>query len=141
MFFKLKLLTLNIATAILLILFLCLGSQNLSKRYSLNLLVNKTVDLPIGFLIGSSFTFGLISGKTSNTALYLMPLSGLSSTIEIVGVFAGLIFFSAISWDFEVIVTIRKQLFDILENPFVTYILYDNIRICLKFYETCAQVH
>lgn len=52
-----------------------------------------------------------------------------------------LIFFSAISWDFEVIVTIRKQLFDILENPFVTYILYDNIRICLKFYETCAQVH
>ena len=62
MFFRLKLLTLNIATAILLIFFLCLGSQNLGKRYSLNFLINKTVTLPIGFLIGTSFTFGLISG-------------------------------------------------------------------------------
>ncbi len=62
MFFRLKLLTLNIATAILLIFFLCLGSQNLTKRYSLNILVNKTVALPIGFLMGSSFTLGIISG-------------------------------------------------------------------------------
>ena len=62
MFFKLQLLTLNIATAILLILFLCLGSQNLEKKYSLNLLINKTVALPIGFLIGTSFTLGLMSG-------------------------------------------------------------------------------
>ena len=62
MFFRLKLLTLNISTAILLILFLCLGSQNLEKKYSLDLLINKTVDLPIGFLIGTSFTFGLVSG-------------------------------------------------------------------------------
>ena len=62
MFFRLQLLTLNIATAILLIFFLCLGSQNLGKRYSLEFIVNKTVELPIGFLIGTSFTFGLISG-------------------------------------------------------------------------------
>ena len=62
MFFRLKLLTLNISTAILLILFLCLGSQNLEKRYSLDFLINKTVNLPIGFLIGTSFTFGLMSG-------------------------------------------------------------------------------
>ena len=62
MFLKIKLLTLNIATAILLIFFLCLGSQNLSKKHSLNFLINKTVELPIGFLIGSSFTLGLISG-------------------------------------------------------------------------------
>jgi len=62
MIFRLKLLTLNIATAILLIFFLCLGSQNLEKRYSLDFLINKTVNLPIGFLIGSSFTFGLITG-------------------------------------------------------------------------------
>ncbi len=66
MFFRLQLLTLNIATAILLILFLCLGSQNLGKRYSLNFLVNKTVDLPIGFLIGTSFTLGLMSGGISS---------------------------------------------------------------------------
>ena len=62
MFFRLQLLTLNIATAILLIFFLCLGSQNLGKKYSLDFLINKTVALPIGFLVGTSFTFGLISG-------------------------------------------------------------------------------
>ena len=62
MFFKLKLLTLNIATAILLIFFLCLGSQNLGKRYSLDFLISKTVELPIGFIIGSSFALGAFSG-------------------------------------------------------------------------------
>ena len=62
MFFRLKLLTLNIAAAILLMFFLCLGSQNLNKRYRLDFLVNKTVALPIGFLIGTSFSLGLISG-------------------------------------------------------------------------------
>ena len=62
MFFRLKLLTINITTAILLIFFLCLGSQNLSKRHSLNFLINKTVPVPIGFLMGTSFTLGLISG-------------------------------------------------------------------------------
>ena len=62
MFFRLKLLTLNIATAIFLIFFLCLGSQNLSKKHNLNLLSTKTVPLPIGFLVGTSFTLGLLSG-------------------------------------------------------------------------------
>ena len=62
MFFRLQLLTLNIATAILLIFFLCLGSQNLSKKHNLNLLSTKTVPLPIGFLVGTSFTLGLLSG-------------------------------------------------------------------------------
>tara|TARA_Y100001968_G_scaffold224811_1_gene207537 strand:+ start:829 stop:1059 length:231 start_codon:yes stop_codon:yes gene_type:complete len=62
MFFRLKLLTLNIATALLLIFFLCLGSQNLGKKYSVDFLSNKTVALPIGFLIGTAFTYGLISG-------------------------------------------------------------------------------
>ena len=62
MFFRLQLLTLNIATAILLIFFLCLGSQNLGKKYSVDFLANRTVALPIGFLIGTSFTFGLMSG-------------------------------------------------------------------------------
>ena len=62
MFFRLQLLTLNIASAILLIFFLCLGSQNLEKRYSLNLLVNKSVQLPVGFIIGVAFTLGVLSG-------------------------------------------------------------------------------
>tara|TARA_Y100001968_G_scaffold324105_1_gene362821 strand:- start:804 stop:1034 length:231 start_codon:yes stop_codon:yes gene_type:complete len=69
MFFRLQLLTLNIATAILLISFLCLGSQNLGEKYSIDFLANKTVALPIGFLIGTSFTFGLISGGLSSVLI------------------------------------------------------------------------
>ena len=69
MFFRLKLISVNISTAILLILFLCLGSQNLERKYSLNLLVNKTVDLPIGFLMGTSFTLGLISGGLTSVLI------------------------------------------------------------------------
>ena len=69
MMFRLKLLSLNIATGILLIFFLCLGSQNLSKRYSLDFLINKTVALPIGFLIGTSFTFGLITGGVTSVLI------------------------------------------------------------------------
>ena len=69
MFFRLQLLTLNISTAILLIFFLCLGSQNLGKKYSLDFLINKTVDLPIGFLMGTSFTLGLFSGGLTSVLI------------------------------------------------------------------------
>ena len=69
MFFRLQLLTLNISTAILLIFFLCLGSQNLGKKYSIDFLINKTVDLPIGFLMGTSFTLGLFSGGLTSVLM------------------------------------------------------------------------
>ena len=69
MFFRLKLLTLNFATAILLLFFLCLGSQNLGKKYSLDFLIDKTVALPIGFLIGTSFTLGLMSGGLTSVLM------------------------------------------------------------------------
>ncbi len=69
MFFRLQLLSLNIISAILLIFFLCLGSQNLDKKYNLDFLINKTVSLPIGFLIGSSFTLGLISGGLTSVLM------------------------------------------------------------------------
>ncbi len=69
MFFRLQLLTLNITTAILLFFFLCLGSQNLERKHSLNFLINKTVDLPIGFLIGTSFTLGLMSGGLTSVLM------------------------------------------------------------------------
>ena len=69
MFFRLQLLALNIASAILLILFLCLGSQNLGKKYSLDFLINKTVPLPIGFIIGTSFTLGLMSGGVTSVLM------------------------------------------------------------------------
>jgi len=69
MFLRLQLLTLNIGTSILLILFLCLGSQNLGKKHSLNLLLNKTVPLPIGFLVGTSFTIGVITGGITSASI------------------------------------------------------------------------
>tara|TARA_B100000965_G_scaffold381910_1_gene379801 strand:+ start:289 stop:471 length:183 start_codon:yes stop_codon:yes gene_type:complete len=43
-------------------LFLCLGSQNLRKKSSLSFLTTKTVPLPIGFLVGTSFALGVMSG-------------------------------------------------------------------------------
>ena len=69
MFLRLQLLTLSIGTAILLILFLCLGSQNLGKKHSLNFLLNKTVPLPIGFLVGTSFTMGVITGGITSVSM------------------------------------------------------------------------
>ena len=62
MLLRLKLLTFNVISGILLIFFLCLGSQNLEKRYSLNLLGNKSVPLPVGFIVGVAFTLGVFSG-------------------------------------------------------------------------------
>ena len=69
MFLKLQLLTLNFATAILVMFFLCLGSQNLGKKYSLDFIINKTVVLPIGFIIGTSFTLGLMSGGLTSVLM------------------------------------------------------------------------
>ena len=69
MFFRLQLLTINIVTAILLVFFLCLGSQNLSKRHSVNFLTSKTVPLPNGFLVGASFTLGLLSGGLTSVLM------------------------------------------------------------------------
>ncbi len=69
MLFRLQLLTINFATAILLVFFLCLGSQNLGKRYTLDFLINKTVPLPIGFIIGTSFTLGLMSGGLTSVLM------------------------------------------------------------------------
>tara|TARA_B100001029_G_scaffold174026_1_gene173634 strand:- start:576 stop:800 length:225 start_codon:yes stop_codon:yes gene_type:complete len=69
MFFRLQLLTLNIASAILMIFFLCLGSQNLSKKHNLNFLTYKTVPLPVGFLVGTSFTLGVISGGLTSVLM------------------------------------------------------------------------
>ena len=69
MFLRLKLLSLNIGSAILLIFFLCLGSQNLSKKHTVNLLISKTVPLPNGFLAGASFTLGFLSGGLTSVLM------------------------------------------------------------------------
>ena len=62
MLLRLKLFTFSLVSGVLLIFFLCLGSQNLEKRYSLNLLVNKSVELPFGFIVGIAFTLCVLSG-------------------------------------------------------------------------------
>ena len=51
------------------LVFLCLGSQNLDKRHKVNILINETVSLPVGFLVGISFTLGIISGGLTSTLM------------------------------------------------------------------------
>ena len=65
--FKLKLFSINLGSGVLLLLFLCLGSQNLKNRHELNLLNSKSAPLPTGFLIGVSFIVGFISGGSTAT--------------------------------------------------------------------------
>lgn len=43
-----------------LFLLLIIGIQNNSKKSEINLLVDKTIDLPVGFIIGTSFISGSI---------------------------------------------------------------------------------
>ena len=69
MFFRLQLLSINIISTLLLVLFLCLGSQNLEKRYKLNFLINESVQLPVGFLIGASFSLGFLTGGITAISL------------------------------------------------------------------------
>ena len=69
MLLKLKLLTFNLSIGALLIAFLCLGSQNLEKRYRLNLLVNETVELPSGFIVGIAFTIGFFLGGINSVLM------------------------------------------------------------------------
>ena len=46
-----------------LFLLLIIGIQNSSKKISINLLIDETVNLPIGFIVGSSFISGSIIGS------------------------------------------------------------------------------
>ena len=69
MLLNLKLFTFNIISCSLLIFFLCLGSQNLEKRHRLNLMINETVELPSGFIMGIAFTFGFASGGLTSALM------------------------------------------------------------------------
>ena len=46
-----------------LFLLLIIGIQNSSKKSKVNFLINQTVQLPIGFIIGASFIGGSIIGS------------------------------------------------------------------------------
>ena len=49
-----------------LFLFLIIGIQNSSIKSNVNLLIDETVSLPVGFIIGSSFISGSILGSLLN---------------------------------------------------------------------------
>jgi len=49
-----------------LFLFLIIGIQNSSIKSKVNLLIDETVSLPVGFIIGSSFISGSILGSLLN---------------------------------------------------------------------------
>tara|TARA_Y100000991_G_C21862492_1_gene301518 strand:- start:183 stop:347 length:165 start_codon:yes stop_codon:yes gene_type:complete len=42
---------------------LFIGIQNSSNKSKVNLLINETIELPISFLVGSSFIFGSFLGS------------------------------------------------------------------------------
>tara|TARA_S200000501_G_C20754250_1_gene713068 strand:- start:869 stop:1087 length:219 start_codon:yes stop_codon:yes gene_type:complete len=46
-----------------LFLILMIGLQNSSNKKEVNLIINKTINLPIGFIVGVSFLSGSISGN------------------------------------------------------------------------------
>ena len=41
---------------------LFIGIQNSSNKSKVNLLINETIELPIGFVVGSSFILGSVLG-------------------------------------------------------------------------------
>ena len=49
-----------------LFLLLIIGIQNNSNKSEVNLLIDKTIDLPIGFIIGTTFISGSITGSLLN---------------------------------------------------------------------------
>ena len=46
-----------------LFIFLFIGIQNSSNKSKIDLLVNETIELPISFIVGSSFILGSIFGS------------------------------------------------------------------------------
>ena len=62
MVFKFKNFLLNTTFNICLFLILIVGIQNSSNKSKVNILINETIELPISFIIGTSFISGSIFG-------------------------------------------------------------------------------
>ena len=62
MVFKFKNFLLNTTFNICLFLILIVGIQNSSNKSKVNILINETIELPISFIIGTSFISGSIRG-------------------------------------------------------------------------------
>ncbi len=69
MLLKIRILTVSLTSALVLLLMLCLGAQNLSDRHTLKLGKATTAPLPSGFIIGVSIIMGVISGGSAAAVL------------------------------------------------------------------------
>ena len=63
MSFLIKKLFLSVIFNSCLFLVLFIGIQNSSNKSKVNLLIDKTIELPISFIVGSSFILGSIIGS------------------------------------------------------------------------------
>ena len=63
MSFLIKKFTLTVIFNSCLFLILFIGIQNSSNKSKVNLLIDKTIALPISFIVGSSFILGSIFGS------------------------------------------------------------------------------
>ena len=66
MFANLKKLCFALTFNLSLFLLLMIGLQNNSYKSKVNLIISKTIDLPIGFVIGISFISGSLAGSFLN---------------------------------------------------------------------------
>ena len=67
MFYFLRRLIVIVTFNSCLFLLLIIGTQNSSNKGRVNLLIDKTVDLPIGFILGLSFISGSVTGSLITT--------------------------------------------------------------------------
>jgi hypothetical protein len=65
MLLRLRLLISSALGALMLLLVLCLGTQNLNDRPSLQLGFGRTAPLPSGFLVGVALALGVLSGGSA----------------------------------------------------------------------------
>ena len=63
MSFLIKKFTLTVLFNSCLFIVLFIGIQNSSNKSKVNLLIDKTIELPISFIVGSSFILGSIIGS------------------------------------------------------------------------------
>ena len=55
---------------LLLFLMMIIGVQNSISKTKINFIINESIELPIGFLIGTSFICGSIAGSFLNFNIY-----------------------------------------------------------------------
>ncbi len=69
MLLRLRLFMGSVIGTFVLLLMLCLGSQNINERSFVNLGVGRTVPLPQGFVVGLAILCGVFSGGASAALL------------------------------------------------------------------------